>query len=288
VLACLLSGVAHADSIDDLQASGEQLARDGRYGDAIAKFKEANHLEPRPIFACLIALAYTRKENWPQAELFLSQCRERQSAGTQLPDWVPEAENQIKEKLAAAGLVAVTISVRPSNAGVTLTVSSFAPDETFGPRTIYLPVGTHAIVARAPGYPEVKRVLEIHDSFKPLSMEIDLDAAPVRPQPRRGALLLKGGAVTLGVGLLSYAVFGYAWSKEKSIADSDPTNDADYNKYYDLYTYTRISTIALWTAGTGLVISGLVVRSIGHTETAPAVSFAPTRGGGMVGLSWQR
>jgi hypothetical protein len=284
-----LCSSARADSLADLQASGEELAKNGRYGEAIAKFKEADKIEKRPTFACLIALAYTRKENWPQAELYLSLCHERgAAAGATLPDWVPLADQQIKERLDAAGVVPVTIRVEPTGVDVKLTVSSFAPDEQFGPRTIYLPLGTHAIVAHSPGHDDVKRVIEIKDWAKPIEVVIDLDAKPLDAAPRikRGGTLMKAGLIVAGAGLVSYGVFGFAWWKEKSIADADPSNDGDYAKYYDLYTYTRISTIALWTAGAGLMIGSLVLR--GSSGEAPTVTLAPTDGGGMIGVGWSR
>ena len=290
VVACALSSRASADTAAQLQASGEELAKSGRFGEAIAKFKEADKLEPRATFACLIALAYTRKENWPQAELYLSLCHERARSGEKLPDWVPLADQQIKDRLQGAGVVAVTIRVVPANAVATLTVSSFAPDEKFGPRTIYLPPGTHAIVAHAAGHDDVKQVIEIKTGAQPMEVVIDLDAKPVVVAPvgpTRGGKLLVAGAIVAGAGMVSYAVFGFAWSKERSISDSDPTNDGDYTKYYDLYTVTRISTIALWSVGAGLAIGGLVLRATGSREV-PAVTFAPTRGGGVIGLGWQR
>ena len=284
-----LCSVARADAIADLQASGEELAKNGRYGEAIAKFKEADTIEPRATFACLIALAYTRKENWPQAELYLSLCHERGAqAGATLPDWVPLADQQIKERLEAAGVVPVTIRIKPEGTDVRLTVSSFAPDEQFGPRTIYLPLGTHAIVAHAPNHDDVKQIIEIKEWGKPIEVVIDLDAKPPQPGPRikRGGTLMKAGLIVTGAGLVSYGVFGFAWWKEKSITDADPSNDGDYSKYYDLYTYTRISTIALWSAGAGLVIGSLVLR--GTSSEAPTVTLAPTPGGGMIGVGWSR
>src|SRR5512143_861795 len=101
--------VGHADDREALQAKGEQLAKEGRYNDAIDAFKAADRIQPRASHACLIALAYTRREAWPQAELFLSICHQRANAGDPLPDWVPQADQMIKERLASANLAEVTI-----------------------------------------------------------------------------------------------------------------------------------------------------------------------------------
>jgi hypothetical protein len=158
-----LGGVpkAWADDRAALQAKGEQLAKDGKYTDAIEAFKAADRIEKRAAHACLISLAYTRRELWPQAELFLSFCHQRAKPGDPLPDWVSLADQQIRDRLIAAGLVEVSIEAKPPTAHVT--VSSFAPDEVFEPRTIHLPIGTHVVFAKAPGYVDGQVILQISD-----------------------------------------------------------------------------------------------------------------------------
>jgi hypothetical protein len=46
----------------ELEARGEALAKTGRYGEAIEAFKAADHIQPRASHACLIALAYARRD----------------------------------------------------------------------------------------------------------------------------------------------------------------------------------------------------------------------------------
>src|SRR4051812_25405708 len=169
-----VSGQAHADDREALQARGEEQAKDGHYVDAIESFKAADKIQPRAIHACLISLAYTRRELWPQAELFLSICHQRAKAGDPLPDWVSLADQQIKDRLVAAGVVEVTIEAKPPNAKVT--VSSFAPDEVFEPRTIHLPIGRHVIFARAPGYTDAQVTVDLTDRSP---KHIVLELAPV-------------------------------------------------------------------------------------------------------------
>ena len=50
---------------------------------------------------------------------------------------------------ASANVAAVDIRVEPAGTDVKLAVSSFAPDELFGPRTIHLPPGHHVLLATA-------------------------------------------------------------------------------------------------------------------------------------------
>jgi hypothetical protein len=142
------SASALAETRDGLQARGERLGREGKWTDAVHAFKAAEKLEHRAIHACLIALAHARREVWPEAALYLARCHEH--PGEPLPEWVPEAEQLIRQHLAE--LAPITVVVEPADA--TLTASSFEPDEDFAPGTIYLPRGTHVLVAHAPGRAE--------------------------------------------------------------------------------------------------------------------------------------
>src|SRR4029079_11617073 len=79
--------LAHADEVDDLEAKGEELAKQNEYTQAITVFKQADAKRPRAAHACMIGLAYMRREAWPQAELFLALCEKRAAPGDQPPDW---------------------------------------------------------------------------------------------------------------------------------------------------------------------------------------------------------
>src|SRR5438445_391861 len=116
LVACLLllAQPARADDVDDLVAQGEALAKQAEW--------------PRAKHACLIGLAYTRRELWAEAELFLSVCRQRAAGDDPAPDWLDEAQHTLADKLAAAGAAPVAISVEPPDAIALVSVSSFAPD----------------------------------------------------------------------------------------------------------------------------------------------------------------
>ena len=178
-----LAGVpqrAFAEDRAALQAKGEQLAKDGHYADAIEAFKAADRIEPRAIHAFLISLAYSRRELWAQAELFLSICHHRSASGDVEPDWVPLADQQIRDRLTSAGMVEVSIEAKPQSAKVT--VSSFAPDEVFEPQTIHLPIGTHVVFAKAPGYLDGQLTVNITDKTpKHVVIELAPDAGTAKP-----------------------------------------------------------------------------------------------------------
>src|SRR5688572_3278724 len=101
-IAIVLCGVlahAHAEDVSQLRARGEELAKEGRFSEAIDAFKAADRISPRADHACLIALAYTRRELWPQAEIFISKCHQRVSPDNPAPDWLPKAEQEISHRL---------------------------------------------------------------------------------------------------------------------------------------------------------------------------------------------
>ena len=149
-------GSAQADgpnpNVDVLVAQGEALAKAGNFSAAIEKWKTADKFTPRAKHACLIGLAYTRREYWPQAEVFFARCRQTASASDSLPTWLDAAEKQLAEKLAIAPVAAVKLSVDPPSAAAQCIVSSFAPDEAFGPRVVHLGFGFHSVTVTAPGY----------------------------------------------------------------------------------------------------------------------------------------
>ena len=135
----MTASTVQADTAAERVAAGEQLAKEGRLTEAIESFKAADKLEQRAKHACLIALAYIRRELWPQAEIFMTRCHQRATAGDPVPDWAALAEKQMNERLSSAKVSAVHIRIEPTALAATakISVSSFPADETFAPRTIH-------------------------------------------------------------------------------------------------------------------------------------------------------
>ena len=294
------SGLARAQPAADLQADGERLAKQGNYAAAIDKFKAADRLEPRASHACLIALAYTRRNLWPQAEIWRTTCHERASASDPLPEWMPAADKQIDDAIATANVAPVTIRVEPAGAAasVQLTVSSFAPDETFAPRVIHLPPGNHTIFAHAPGYADAQQLVEVKDRH-PLDIVVTLHhpgehAAPPPPPPpppprSKVPWIVIGAGAALGVagGIYHATLFRDAY---------DQLNNAKSQMQYDMvdatgrYDTRRKVLIGLYGAAAVTIAAGVVLRYTvyAHSERAPAVAFVPQPGGGVVSLGWIR
>jgi hypothetical protein len=316
-----LPAVAHADQRADLQAKGEQLAKDGRYADAIEQFKAAEKLEHRATHACLIALAYTRRELWSQADLWLTRCHQP-APGETMPDWTRVANDQILARLTQANLADVTLVVEPATAtDVQLTLSGFAPDEQFEPHTIRVPLGTTVIFARAKGYADAQQVIQVQDR-SPKRIVITLRperAAPVetaKPAPPAttppgttqpattlpprqvtpplrdlpynpaGVAFIEGGVTAIALGAVAHVWMAYERGK---LVDANRVDDrAAYDAHSTRFDVARIAAIGLYATGAALVITGVVKRTSHHAEAGTTVSALPLAGGAFVSIGWQR
>lgn len=265
------SAVAHAElTAAELQKTGEDLARSGRYAEAIDAFKAADKKELRASHACLIALAYARKNAWTPAEIWDGICRARASKTDPLPEWQSALAEQIT---AAVGqLVPVTFAVQPEVAQLAL--DEF-PDSPFSAATIHLSPGVHEVTARAPGYLDDQRSVTVTGT--PQQVTLRLAPRPL-PQTTYNKQLVVAGAIVGGLGVVSYGLMAYAYhelDRNQGFGTSTET----------LYDITRPATIGLWAIGGGMVITGLLLR---HTEAAPTVAVTPVASGAIVSVGWQR
>ena len=135
---------ARAESADELVAQGQELAREGRIGDALARFRAADAAEPRAVHSCLIGLAYLRGAALGNAELSFAQCHSRAQTEP-LPGWVAKEEQELAQQMTASRLGTVALTLDP--AIVALSVPALLDGARFPPaRTLRLPAGTHRIV----------------------------------------------------------------------------------------------------------------------------------------------
>jgi hypothetical protein len=270
----LLASVARADDVADLVAQGEELAKQGEWSRAITAFKAADAKRPRAQHACLIGLAYTRREAWGEAELYLAKCRARANAGDPAPDWLEDAEHALADKLASNDVAAVTIEVDAPGARVH--VSTFAPDEAFAPRTIHLAPGTHVISAEADDHEPAKQEITItggaaQTAHFHLVAHARATASRARHLPR---YLMIGGAALGGVGL------AYDLLVLQPTRDRLGPMQADYDANVDsFHTHQRV-TIALFAGAAAAVAAGVTLRFTVYAE--------PARSGAVVGVAWAR
>jgi hypothetical protein len=267
--------VTHAGPTDqELTAEGTELAQQGRFAEAIDKFKAADRIHASAADACLIALAYTRRQLWSQAEIWLDTCRARATASDQLPDWTEAATEQIRTQLADANVAAVEIVVQPSAPGARVSVSSFALDESFAPRTIHLPFGRHDIVVSAPGYQDGRTELIVDDK-KPRRVVISLNAVIVHAH--RGGGLRSAGLAAAGVGVVALGAgvaFGLAARKDANSLSgrTDQWTTTDEATYAAGRTANN-RMIASYVVGGALVVAGGVVYYLGaRYQVAPVVT----------------
>jgi hypothetical protein len=277
--------IAAAESAVELQAEGEAAAKAGNYAGAIDKFKAADRLESRASHACLIALAYTRRNLWPQAEIFRSMCHARATTTDPLPDWMGAADKAIDNAIAAADVAVVTIRVEPAEAAQTaqLTVSSFAPDESFAPRAIHLPPGVHQVFASARGYEPGSQLVEVK-SKTAISIVITLHRSiPEVPPSRVPWIVMGAGLATAATG----AVLEGTWYRNELIQYRNHVNDPGGvpKSINDAWELRRDVVIGCYVAGGLAVATGLVLKYTVF-ESAPSVAFVPRADGGIVALAW--
>ncbi len=287
---------ASADGVGERVARGEDLAKQGKWTEAIENFKAADKLEPRAKHACLIALAYIRRELWPQAEVFLTVCQQRASKADPVPDWVPLAKQQLDERLGTAKVATVTIRVKPEALAsqAAIAVSSFEPDETFGPRAIHLPRGTHLITATVPGREAAQQAIEItDDAARDVIFDFDVTQLPLAVAPRPATASSKapwivmavGGAIMLGGA--GYHVLEFKGTRDD--LDAARTPEA-YDALSSKFDSQRMATIALYGVGAAVIVTGVVYTLLQrkHQERAPRLGATPIHKGGMMVMEWSR
>lgn len=294
VLTLLVSTTAWAEDPDRLQARGEQLAKDGQFGEAIDVFKAADSQEPTAERACLIGLAYGRRNLYGQAELFFDLCHQRVADGDKLPSWVAGVEAQFRKRLDAANLAPVTIIVKHAKKP-RVRVSAFASDEDFLPRTIFLPPGRHVITVTSRGHEPIDKAFEVEDSA-PLDVVIDLrgsNGATTSETPDGPASSTVGrNVIILGAGLVvAGAVVHGTWYRGELAeleAAQSPPDLFRYDAHADSYRQARYVTVGLYAAGAITAIIGAVLHTNSRGEDTTSVAVAPTNGGGILSVSWWR
>lgn len=283
------SGHAHAETPAALVADGQELARRGQIGDAIAKFREADRLSPDAIHACLIGLAYLRGGALPDAELMFASCHTR--ATGPLPPWVAIEEEALASRLAKAELGTVALTIDP--AIVELRVPALLSGAPFPVRkTLHLPPGPHRIVGRSADRREV--VGEVTATVGiPRDVTLVLPApglgrpdAALRPRsatrsPGPTYLMIGGGAVVIA----GVAIHAFAVAPARNRLD-DAATGVEYDDHYDAFALRRNLTIGCYAVGAAALITGFVLGR--RSSEAPRITAHVAEGGARVAMEWSR
>jgi hypothetical protein len=297
VVLILVAATAHADpepDADALTAQGEQLARDGEYSRAVQLFKQAEAKAPSAKHACLIGLAYTRRELWSQAEIWLDRCKERATAQDPLPEWFSAATAQLAEKLKAVDTAPLEIKVTPPTANAKISVSSFPPDETFAARTIHLVPGTYVLTGTVPGQPPITQTVTVKlgaantvtlaFSEPPQRTPVPRTVEATREPSNLSTYLFVGGGVLAAVGVGFHVV---ALRERGTLQDAQDANDPTTWRAHDgKFETERAVAIGCYTGAAIAVVAGILLRA--RHEDAPAISASLTPGGAMVGIEVSR
>ena len=244
----------------------------------------------------MIGLAYLRREAWPQAELFLAECKERATAADPAPDWLATTEAQLAEKLAAANVAEVSITVAPV-ANAKVTVSSFALDESFtAPHKLHLAFGRQTFEVRADGYDTASETIVIPDK-EPKQVAITLvpagsHAAPppiiiAEPPPTsKVPYFVMGAGAVVGVGALTYGLVVVRPMQTRLAATQ---NREIYNKERDRFLPRRNWTFVAGGVAVATIAVGAILKYTVYAREAPVqVGLAPADGGGLLTFAIER
>jgi hypothetical protein len=288
-LSLVMASAAHADTAEELRIHGEALAKNGRFSEAIDAFKAAERKEHRSRHACLIGLAYERREAYSQAEIFLAACKAGATAADPLPEWAPEAFRVLDEALAQHKLVAVMVMATPPDAKIT--VSSFPPDEDFSAQSIHLAPGKYTFTATAPGYANRTQDIELGEQPAAVSFMLEHRVAertePVQ-KPSKLPWIVVGGGVALGIAGGLVQGLAMARARDKLVQAEATNNTALYADWSPKFDQRRLITIGLYSAGAIAIATGLVLRATVFKSTETQVAVTPTTGGGMLTFAWSR
>lgn len=280
---------AHADRAEELVTEGQRLGKDGQLAAAIAKFREAERIQPRALHDCLIGLAYARAGELVASEIAFATCRRRAALG-ELPSWVASEERALAATLAVGKLGRLQLELDPEIA--TIRIAAVGADAFVPPPAFHLPAGSHVIVARTRDGREVRRTIEIvanEQHTVRLTADPDPPATPVpaTPSPTRSgsrlptALLLGGAGAIVAGGLVHVFVVRPAYQELETAADAIAYDDA-----LPRYRAGQIATIGLYVAGAALAATGFVLRA--REPERPVVGARVGSGHAMVTVEWRR
>lgn len=294
---------------DRLVREGAALGEEGRWDEAIGRFKEAEKLWPRALHDCNIGLAQARAGRPHLSLYYLERC-ERRETGT-LPAWVGVRQREASARLARGAYAPVELRVVAAEggeavAGAELTVSSLSGETVTAPASLWLPLGEHTVVARAPGRVETRRALSVSARDK-VVVEVALVLEPVveppepEPEPEPEPVVVgpvvppvvtsppdgegsnTAAWVTLGVGGAALAVGGILYGVAAQTAEDarELPPGAAFDDELAAFELERAFSYGLLGVGAAAVVVGLGLVLF---DGGPRATVTPISGGGAFEL----
>jgi hypothetical protein len=289
-----------------LAAEAEQHATSGEMREALFKFKRAARLDPTSsAYLCNIGLAYYSLSDMPRAHLALSRCHTM--AGS-WPAGVEDVFNFIVADLAKRDYAPVTLRGEPRDAQISLKAFEDEGD-LHAPLKVYLPAGSYAYQASAPGYASKYGEIQVHDR-KPVEDTFRLEPALVSEDAQPAGIAVGGGEldstvtarparsrrrtwgwVSIGGGAaLGVAAGGFYLAARKTHGEfTDGDSGERRTELEDRMNFRQYTAAGLAVGGALAVGAGVyLLMSDDGGEERPMLTVAPSDGGGLLTLSWER
>lgn len=281
------ASVASADtSADSLVAEGEQLGKAGDFEGALAKFRQAETIEPRAVHDCWIALAQRRLRRWTSARFHLDRCKQR-AGGTAPVSWFRTVADEVQAGLDDGGFEPVEIATEPP--GATVVIREIAGERWTSPVTLYLSGETRTVSVSLNGYRTLTRTVSIPGQHeheielergRPISTEggggSDRAAASAQSSATGPWFLIGTGAAAGAIG----GVFHYTGYRARTRATDKPDQ---YDEEVDRLRRDRAIALSLYGVGAATIGTGLylLVRN-SKTRDHAIVSVGASRNGGAI------
>jgi PEGA domain len=185
---CAVVRPASAEDVESIVRRGVELRRQGKDLEALALFRSAAATQRAPRVLAQLALAEQSLGLWPQAEADF-----KEALGATSDPWIVKNRQALDEaeKVVEDHLGSLIVWGTPDGAEVTINgaVVGTLPQT----RNLRLPVGSVQLAARAPGFIETTRQVQIGSgalqrehvelAATPKAPEISLAAAPASAKP---------------------------------------------------------------------------------------------------------
>ena len=283
------AGVPAAD-----QDRARKLAREGnallvaeRFGEAVAKYKQAERIWSRLVHACNIGLAYSKAKRYARAHLFLGLCRERaerEGKRGKLAAWVVERHRAAGEAMARGNYGRITIDMREVP-GARVAASAFGPDETFtAPRTVWLPAGLTTLTLIGRDGKRSSRQVRVEPNAS-RTIALAFPRTVIDPPPRIAWVLVSAGALALAGG----GVFHLSAREASRDAEALPPVPAgtpypEFTAKQRLFERNRTLALISYAAGGLAAAVGLGLLIKGGSERQVSVAVDGERA--AVGVAW--